>query len=90
MSGKMLPPLRNRRRRVPRDGWKGPNRRRASSETLPAASAVTVTTSSGGDFYAHLDKCSQCADNPFALCREGSRLIHAAVADRGLLPKEGK
>lgn len=30
-------------------------------------------------FHAHLDICQQCRDNPFALCAEGSKLLHQAA-----------
>ena len=31
-------------------------------------------------FHAHLDKCTQCDENPLTgMCREGSRLLKAAV-----------
>lgn len=36
-------------------------------------------------FHAHLDVCSQCSNNPFALCQTGSDLIHKAV---GATPPE--
>jgi len=27
-------------------------------------------------FHLHLDKCQQCREHPFALCLEGSKLLH--------------
>lgn len=30
-------------------------------------------------FHAHLDDCSQCRNNPFALCPIGVTLIHEAA-----------
>ncbi len=27
------------------------------------------------EFHGHLDKCRQCREHPFDLCREGQRLI---------------
>lgn len=32
-------------------------------------------------FHQHLDVCSQCRNNPFALCPEGARTLHQAVGD---------
>ncbi len=31
------------------------------------------------NFYDHLDVCKQCADNPFALCVEGAKLLREAA-----------
>lgn len=31
------------------------------------------------DFHAHLKRCKQCADHPFALCVTGERLIKLAA-----------
>lgn len=30
-------------------------------------------------FHKHLDVCRQCREHPFALCLEGSRLLHETV-----------
>jgi len=30
-------------------------------------------------FHAHLDTCKQCAEQPFNLCAEGTKLIYATV-----------
>lgn len=75
----MLLPLRNRRRRVPRDGWKGPNRRSVSVETKSVTPVISMPEVDSRDFNKHLDACPQCANNPFALCSEGNRLLYAAV-----------
>ena len=31
------------------------------------------------DFHAHLDKCSQCANQPFNLCSTGKELLKKAA-----------
>lgn len=30
-------------------------------------------------FHAHLDKCAQCREHPFSLCKEGERLLMQAA-----------
>lgn len=37
-------------------------------------------------FHEHLDKCSQCRENPFGLCAEGVKLITATQTS----PKKGQ
>jgi hypothetical protein len=31
-------------------------------------------------FHSHLDKCSQCSENPFALCTTGNFLLAGCVS----------
>lgn len=39
-------------------------------------------------FHAHLDVCSQCSNNPFALCQVGSDLLYKATG--ATPPPEGR
>lgn len=40
-----------------------------------AALKAAMFTEARNAFHAHLDKCSQCRDNPMELCAEGGRLL---------------
>lgn len=48
-----------------------------------------MTPSYRQEFHAHLDACSQCSRNPFALCFEGAKLLRLAAEQEGgmVLPK---
>jgi hypothetical protein len=37
-------------------------------------------------FHSHLDACSQCAQNPLALCLDGAKLLHAVSDANPCLP----
>lgn len=41
------------------------------------------TKSAMDRFHDHLDVCDQCREHPFALCREGDRLLTAAASKSG-------
>ena len=45
----------------------------------PPPRADTPAADDDEDFHAHLKRCKQCADHPFALCVTGERLIHEAA-----------
>lgn len=53
-------------------------------EMAELAQALDMARPKVEAYHAHLDQCAQCRNNPFNLCPEGARLLHAAVPGRPL------